>query len=139
VSVCVLDASLALELVFPAATSDTRHAAGLLRQSGALVPEIWHWETVNAVLRAERRREIRAAHVQNALDTLVSFVSRTELMSAEDAILSVRGLARAERISLFDAAYLDLAERTGLPLATLDGGLAAAAARRNIALVPLIP
>lgn len=138
-SVCVLDASVALEIVFPFATADLRHLARLFRQGGASVPEIWHWETTNAVLKAERRRAIPSTAVDLTLKALAAFVDTTEMMGAELSIPPLVDVARNARLSLFDAAYLDLADRTGLPLATLDSGLAAAARAAGIPLLALTP
>lgn len=103
------------------------------------MPSIWHWEVVNALVRAERRRDIRMSSIGDAMAALATIPLETEAEGAEEATARLLPLARAERLSLFDSAYLDLAERTGLPLATVDGALAAAAARRGITLLPLTP
>lgn len=111
----------------------------LLIEHGAAAPAIWHWEVTNAMLRNERAGKLRAATLPDALATLAEIPMEVEVEDAQDATQRLLPLARAARLSLFDTAYLDLAERTGLPLATLDGGLAAAAARRGVGLLPLMP
>jgi predicted nucleic acid-binding protein len=115
------------------------HLLPVLVQHGGAAPAIWHWEVVNAMLRNERAGRLRAASMTAALAMLDQIPLAVETEDAEAATARLLPLARAERLSLFDAAYLDLALRSGLPLATLDGGLASAAARHGVALLPLMP
>jgi predicted nucleic acid-binding protein len=139
-SLCVLDASVALNLVMEAAPApDLSHLLPLLASGGVAVPGIWHWEVVNALVRAERRLDIRVGSIVEAMAALAMIPLQTEPEEPEEATLRLLPLARTERLSVFDAAYLDLAGRTGLPLATLDRSMADAAQRRAITLLPLIP
>ncbi len=93
----------------------------------AWVPSIWPLEVANALLMAERRRRLTRAEVENFLSLLQELPIQVE----GETILRVWGeilpLAREERLSVYDAAYLNLAMRLGLPLATLDQALRKAA------------
>ncbi|MBA2849041.1 type II toxin-antitoxin system VapC family toxin [Thermosulfuriphilus ammonigenes] len=98
-----------------------------LGEGRAWVPSIWPLEVANALLMAERRRRLTRAEVENFLSLLQELPIQVE----GDTILRVWGeillLAREEGLSVYDAAYLNLAMRLGLPLATLDQALQKAA------------
>jgi predicted nucleic acid-binding protein len=137
-TLCVVDASVVLGLLIDRPGEKLLdHVLPLLIEHGAVVPELWHWEVLNALLRNERAGRLRAASLAEALDVLAPVPLTTEHEDGETGTRRLLPLARAQNLSLFDAAYLDLAERAGLPLATLDRRLAAAAARRNVPLLPL--
>jgi len=99
----------------------------ILRQGEAWVPSIWPLEVANALLVAERRKRLARADVENFLSLLQELPIQVE----RDTILRIWGevlsLAREEGLSVYDAAYLNLAMRLGLPLATLDQTLKKAA------------
>jgi predicted nucleic acid-binding protein len=137
-SLCVLDASVAVELSLPASRAGFPRVLSAIAQDGCLVPAIWWWEVLNVLLRAERRPGGLSRHTDSAWSLWGAMRIMTDLDDAPspEALLP---LARAERLRLFDAAYLELAERTGLPLATLDQSLAAAAVRRGVELLALTP
>lgn len=124
----VLDASVTLAWAFED-ERDSRAERVLDRVSGseAIVPSIWPLEIANALLVAERRRRIkpqdanRLTHLLLALPIVVDPVERRRPMEA------VRRLARTHALSSYDASYLELALRLGIPIATLDTRLAAAA------------
>ena len=94
-----------------------------------LVPAIWWFETCNLLIMAERRKRITPEGVQEALKAIAQYPIRQE--SAIEETRAFR-LARAHNLSFYDAAYLELAHRLALPLATLDRRLAAAAAAENL-------
>ena len=79
-----------------------------LKEDGALVPHLWHLETRNTLLVAERRRRLSARAVNERLDALKALPVRTDegpdLESAFD-------LARTHNLSIYDALYLELAKR----------------------------
>ena len=98
-----------------------------LGEGRAWVPSIWPLEVANALLMAEHRGRLTRAEVENFLSLLQELPIQVE----GDTILRVWGeillLAREEGLSVYGAAYLNLAMRLGLPLATLDQALQKAA------------
>jgi predicted nucleic acid-binding protein len=135
--VIVIDASIALSWCFEdEATASTDALVLRVRGEGAVVPTHWQLEVLNALLVAERRGRIgrseATAHVRTIEDLGVDVDEETVRRASHDTL----ALARAERLSLYDAAYLELALRRGLPLATLDKALARAAKRSGVAVVP---
>jgi predicted nucleic acid-binding protein len=106
----------------------------LERLTGAVayVPSVWSLEVVNVLLAAERKRFIREADSVRFISLLAQLPIFVEYESPEKAMKDLLGLARAHNLSSYDASYLDLAMRKGLPLATLDGKLRKAAESTNV-------
>ena len=130
----VVDASVAVSWLFddedePRALQALEHLA----EEGALVPHLWHLETRNALLVAERRGRISAAGVKDRLDALKGLPVTTD---EEPDLQSAFDLARTHELSFYDALYLELAKREGARLATLDESLARAAVAEGVALLP---
>jgi len=132
----VLDASVALAWSF----RDERNAYAhrvlrRLEDDPALVPTVWMLETANGLLVAERRGRFTAADVAQVYGTLADLPIESSDVTLDQAMGPVLDLARAHELSAYDAAYLELAMREGLPLATQDAALQAAAQRVGVALV----
>ena len=104
---------------------------GQLVEDGALVPQLWHLETRNSLLTAERRGHLSAEEVKERLDALKGLPIATD---EEPNLQSAFELARAHELSLYDALYLELAKREGAELATLDGPLGRAAVAEGVPL-----
>ena len=102
-----------------------------LEEDRALVPQIWHLETRNSLLTAERRGRLSSGEVKERLDALKGLPIGTD---EEPDLQSAFDLARAHGLSFYDALYLELAKREGAELATLDGALGRAAAAEGVAL-----
>ena len=102
-----------------------------LEEDGALVPQLWHLETRNSLLTAERRGRLSAEEVKERLDALKGLPIRTD---EEPDLQSAFDLARAYGLSLYDALYLELAKRERAELATLDRALGRAAAAEGVLL-----
>ena len=121
----VLDASLAVawllreDLEQPAVS-----ALGHFTQEGAYVPPLWHYEVRNALLVAERRGRIPGGGAKEGLEALVDLQLLTDQATNLDDTLD---LAFSHQLSFYDALYLELARRRGLPLGTRDAALARAA------------
>jgi len=98
----------------------------------ALVPAIWWYEVRNILVINERRKRISESDASKFLRDLVDFPIRMTDISDHSDLLK---LARQFGISVYDAAYLELAIRERIPLATLDKALRAAA---QAASVPLL-
>ena len=91
------------------------------------VSAFWPFEVANALLSAERRKRVTMAEVTTFLDFVSGFsifLDTPQMTSAFDQVLA---LARQQNLTEYDAAYLELALRKNLPLATLDGDLRKAA------------
>jgi predicted nucleic acid-binding protein len=102
-----------------------------------VVPAIWPLEIANVLLVSERRNRLSQAESTRFLSLLdalpISLCERPVVAATRDAM----ALARTYKLSSYDAAYLELALRRGLPLATRDRALAAAAQALGLGL--LIP
>jgi predicted nucleic acid-binding protein len=104
-----------------------------LRGDGsALVPGIWWYEVRNILLLNERRGRIAEADSMQFLSQLRGFDIRIDHLLAGADVLH---FARSCRLSVYDAAYLALAARELLPIATLDKGLQSAAISAGIPLL----
>ncbi len=129
----VLDASVALAWCFKD-EADVRAAKtlGHLSSTTCVAPSIWGLEVANALLVAERRGRVSAAEATDVVDLLGELRIEIDPTPREIVFGPVLSLARAQRLSAYDSAYLELALRLGLPLATLDVRLAEAAERLGI-------
>lgn len=83
-------------------------------------------------MQAEKRGRIAAADTTARLELMLAFPIFVEPMNIELSWRVVRPLARSEKLTTYDAAYLELAIRRGLPLATLDKELQSAAKRLGV-------
>lgn len=93
-----------------------------------VVPEHFWLEVSNAALMAQRRNRIPGSDLPKFIAFLDELQIHTDMTTGVRALSSIHDLARAENLTVYDAAYLDLALREGLPLATLDEALIRAAA-----------
>ena len=135
--VLVVDASIALTWCFEdEVTAETEAIGTRVDFEGAIVPGLWRLEVANTLLLAERRGRIDISDVEQRLELLaalpISIDADTGIRAWTDTLL----LARAERLTLYDAAYLELAIRRDVELATLDRDLRRAARRMGVAVVP---
>ena len=127
----VLDNSVAMRwLLESEKVSDQRYAEAVLNtmdESAAWVPNLWHLEAVNVFQGAEKRDDASAAEIERFISQLENLPIQVDPLTARQAFSRILALARAYKISSYDAAYLELAIREGLPLATLDKDLIKAA------------
>ena len=137
----VLDNSVVMRWLFgDGSTSDLAYASHVLDTLGrpearALAPAIWPLEVANVVARAEARGMMTEARSTAFVQLLQDLAIEVDTGTAQHALESTLQLARRFGLSAYDAAYLDLALREGLPLATLDAGLLDAAAATGVARV----
>ena len=131
----VLDASVALAWVLdsPIATYAIEVRRALASGKRGLVPALWHLEIANGLATAMRRRDLIGSDVDVALATIQATLAQTidtemKFIPVGEALAN----ARAFQLTAYDAVYLELARREGLPLATLDKGLRAAATKAGI-------
>jgi predicted nucleic acid-binding protein len=133
----ILDASVAVAWCFEDESTAFTEAVLELLASGAngLVPGHWPLEVANALLMAERRKRITVAQVTALLRRIAGLPISTETVEAGRAFDQVLAVARQRNLTEYDAAYLELALRTGLPLASLDSKLKQAARTVDVGLV----
>jgi predicted nucleic acid-binding protein len=129
----VLDASIAACWAF----QDEEHpdaalALRRMRTEEAVVPCLWWFEMRNTLVVSERRRRIAEPETAAFLAYLARLRVRVDLTPDGGELLR---LARTHRLSVYDAAYLELAQREGLPLASLDRKLRKAAGTERVAVV----
>ncbi len=124
----VVDASTALSWCFP-----DEAAAFPTEEAMATVPAVWPLEVANGLLMGERRGRITLAQVTRLAELLLAALE-VQVDHASDAFKDVLPIAREHRLSVYDAACLELAIRRDLPLATGDGKLADAARKCGVEL-----
>lgn len=134
----VLDSSMALAWVFPDKKSG--EAERLLSRRAApeelWVPALWWYEIANALVSARRRRRITQAEAARAAELFGELPLKTDAVSEPSGLNRLGGLASEHGLSAYDCAYLELAQRKGFVLATLDGRLAAAAVKSGVRALP---
>ncbi len=132
----VLDASTTLAWIFDDEESAVANAASERSYSDqAVVPHHWFLEVVSGMLKAERQRRIDVAGAAGFLDRLTALDLESEATESSTLLRAVLPLARAHRLSMYDAAYLELAQRRGLDLAAIDGPLVGAARRQGVTVI----
>lgn len=136
----VLDCSATLAFVLGHERSD--EIVSLFDQvamQGAVVPTLWHLEVANSLLVATRRKRIGDDFRNAALADLSVFDIATDTETHLHAWSASIQLASRMGLTVYGAAYLELAQRRRLPLATLDAALAKAALAVGIPVVPQAP
>lgn len=129
----VLDASVAASWCFPDESHANAEAAfGLISQESALAPALLWFELRNVLLMGERRNRLSEAQTARFLKYM-SELPIEEDRDPDDSL--VLALARTHRLSVYDAVYLELAQRRALPLATLDRALMNAARAEKVSLI----
>lgn len=134
----VVDSSVALTWCFE--DEQTPASLALLEavvEAGAVAPALWPLEVLNALIMAERRKRVDAAQRQRLSGFLRDLPIVLDDETAAQAWSATIQLAERHRLTVYDAAYLELAQRLGLPLASLDHELRAAAEGAGVALVEL--
>ena len=132
----VLDASVTMAWCFEdEATPETWALLDRLAAEGAIVPGLWALEVGNILTQAERRNRTTAARVRQFVEQLGTLPIRIDDETASRALGEILALARAEKLTTYDAAYLELAMRKGAPLATRDKDLREAASSNGVELL----
>lgn len=132
----VLDASMALAWHFrDEVTPRSRAVSALSDEQGIVVPGHWLVEVANGLRMGERRRRATQEETARLAGRLRLLEVEIDNEGVSDVLDRVVPLARAHDLTVYDTLYLELAERRGLPLASLDKALNAAARRVGVALV----
>ena len=108
-----------------------------LREATAVVPAIWALEVVNILLVAERRNRLHEADSARFLSLLSQLPILVDRTWPERMMKELLALGRENALSSYDAAYLELAIRQGLPIASLDSKLLEASKRVNVPVLDL--
>jgi predicted nucleic acid-binding protein len=132
----VLDASVTIAGIYPDEGTPAIHAVmDRVASEGAVVPSLWRLEVANILTLGVRRgrytRNFRDAALANLDATLIEIDPATDLHAWHSTV----ELADLHNLTLYDAAYLELALRRGLPLASLDRDLRAAALAQGLTLL----
>jgi len=120
----VIDSSIAIAWCFPDEKDDySRSVLDALETGSALVPDLWHLEVANTLLVGERRKRSTQADTVAWMSFLEELPITVDEETKTHAFRNTVNLGRSQNLSAYDAAYLELAMRRGLPLATLDDKL----------------
>jgi predicted nucleic acid-binding protein len=131
----VIDSSVAIAWCFPDEQDDySQCVLDALSSERAIVPDLWHLEVANTLLVGERRKRSTQANTVTWLGFLASLPITADEETTAHAFTDTLNLAREHSLSSYDAAYLELAMRRGLPLATLDEKLKVAAQAVGVSL-----
>lgn len=103
-----------------------------LQTSSALVPTIWPLEVANVLLIAERKKRLTSLKSVGFKEALTSLPIEIDHSATKRAMGSIIELAKEVNLTVYDAAYLDLAIHNALPLATLDADLKKAAIKVGV-------
>lgn len=131
----VLDASMALGWILdkpiPPRANQVRQR---LRQTVALVPSLWHYEVTNVLVMARRTRHITEAELASLLEDIEAWKN---FVSVEPVVRprQLAEIAQGTGLTVYEAAYIEVALRHRLPLATLDKELEVAARKAGVNLL----
>jgi len=130
----VIDPSVALAWLLPDEINSRADAVRVAVENGAdaWIPAHWWLELGNGLLMAERRGRITAEQVAQALSLVNALPLEEDEETAEQIPVRTLTLARKHGLTIYDAAYLELAQRRGAMLATFDGQMLTAAAKEKI-------
>ena len=132
----VLDCSVAISWCLVDENNDYANAVlALMPNAEAFVPEIFTLEIANTLLVSERRNRMTLAQTKSAINLIQSLPISIDSQTSIKALDATLTLGREQGLASYDAAYLELAIRLGLPLVTLDEKLAKAARSCSVVLL----
>lgn len=132
----VIDNSVVMSWCFQDETNKyADDVLGFLEEGIAYVPAIWPLEVSNVLLVAERRKRLSQADSSRFISLLNELPIIVDQESPERMLSEILALAREYKLSSYDASYLDLAMRKGLPVATTDINIIAAAKRSSVPII----
>ncbi len=131
----VLDCSVTLSMAFAEEFDDySRQVFETIRTGGALVPSLWHLEVANILSSGVKRNRLAHAEALRFLTLLARHPIETAAEDVSFPAANFYELAQRHTLTAYDAAYLRLALSSGLPLASKDKALNAAARAAGVAL-----
>jgi len=132
----VLDASVALLWLIPQTNPvGTDYADAILtslKEFQAVVPSLFALEIANVIAKVEQKGIVTEAESLRYIRLLGQLSIETDQATTTHALNDTLNIARRHKLSAYDAAYLEIALRTGLPIATLDAALAKAATTAGV-------
>ncbi|MBS3918210.1 MAG: type II toxin-antitoxin system VapC family toxin [Deltaproteobacteria bacterium] len=130
----VLDSSVALAWALPDENSGQadQFLNRISEKINLWVPALWWYEIANALVMAQRRNRLTEADRIRLMELYRILPIHTDVTLDADSILRLHTLAMQYNLSAYDAAYLELAQRKGLGLATLDQRLRSAAQQTGV-------
>jgi predicted nucleic acid-binding protein len=133
----VLDASVALAWLLPGERTEAVDAlADQLSVTTPAAPAIWPLEVANALLTARRRDRIADRDVDRMIELLFTLAVEVDTAATGESLARILAVSRRRGLTTYDAAYIELAQRRGWPLATIDAKLAEACRQEGVAVVP---
>jgi len=133
----VIDSSAAMAWALPDEHSPRaeRILARVIPESSLWIPALWWYEVANVVVMARRRKRLSEAQGARILELLSQFPLQVDAPPGPASAFRLAQLAQEHSLSAYDAAYLELAERRGLALATFDRDLIRAARAAGVQVV----
>lgn len=129
----VLDASMTIAWLFDDERTPEAEAAMMrIAAEGGIVPSLWRLEVANMLRNAVRRRRCDEAYADRSLGRLARLGIAIDDETDQRAWGATRAISNAEGLTVYDAAYLELALRKAAALASCDADLIAAARRRHV-------
>jgi len=132
----VLDNSVAMRwLLASNKDADQSYAEKVLEsftEKEALVSDLWHLEASNVLLGAEKHSGLSVGNIEGFISQLENLPIHVDSLTSHQAFNRTLALGRAYKLSSYDAAYLELAIRKGIPLATLDKYIVKAAKKVGV-------
>lgn len=116
----------------PAGVAYSTRVLDALKERQAVVPGIWGLEVANVIAKIEAKALVTEARTQAFVATLQRMNIVVDRATASHALGEILHLAKRYKLSSYDAAYLELAMREGLPIATLDDALEKAAKKAGV-------
>ena len=133
----VVDASVVLTWCFPDENAALANRVAQMFKEGdsAIAPSFWPHDVLNALLVGEKRKRISGDLIRTFLTDLTTLPIVLQELQADAVFDRIQSLSREHGLTTYDAAYLDLAQTNGLPVATLDEDLIRACATTGIELI----
>lgn len=139
-NIIVLDNSINSRLLWPDSTApkNNQYALHIIAHAEHdavfYVPTIWHYAVAQVAYRLTKSGQISQADAQNFFNLISLLPIKTDLSSHGDCSASTFSLRLQYKLSIYDAAYLELSLRLGAPLASNDKGLIRAAHKAGVAI-----
>ena len=134
----IVDASVAAPFFLADESGDrSDELIAVLTDGRAIVPQHWRLEVANLGRKAVRHKRITRQELYEGIALLATWPVRVDRLTDESAWSRTLDIASDNDLTTYDAAYIELAKRTGLALATADKALRRAALREGVNLFPL--
>lgn len=134
----VLDCSFAMAWFFEDENNDyTNFILENIKNTISIVPSIWPLEVANVLLQSKRKKRINEIQSASFIDALAALPIIVDQSTTSRAMHSIFVLADQANLTIYDAAYLELAIREEIPLLTLDQEIIKAAQKHHIPINPI--